>query len=326
LIAYFVILSHIQQPGENKPKMAFTEVIDNAKNGVSNYLDCIAHEMEKALGKVTGDFVALDKRLEEEKAERRKLQEELDAEKLRRTEIEQKLAGLEIAASEKAMVMVEGLQEDRRMSARTTGLPSGQENQPKEPEQNQKPKPYAPLYPPPDPDTSDSDEEEPKKEQPIQKKPSFRDVIKPSKEPQQQQPRVSTAGTGATVKVVNNQVMDVVTEEPEREDASKQQGGKASALNESRTAGGFGTSRKAGAKRQDSMSKEGHGFARDEQQQKRNTGYNNHSRPVFVGRGEGGAPRGQSGGGSKFQGSGTRGGFGRVGRGGPGYGDKSRRW
>jgi len=314
--------------------MAFKQVIDSAKSGVNNYLDHIACEMEKALRKVAGDCVALDKKLEEEKEERRKLQKELDAEKLRRTEIEQKLAGFETAASERVTAMIEGLHEGRRMSDVTTGLPSGQETQPKEPEQNQKPKPYAPLYPPPDPDTSDSDEEVPKKKQPIQKKPSFRyticDSTEPSKdivkEPQpHQQPRVSTAGTSATVKVVNNQVVDMVTVEPEREDASKQQqGGKASALNESRTAGGFGNGRKVVTKRQDSM--EGHGFARE--QQKSNTGYNNtNSRPGFIVRGGDGrnsAPRGQSGGGNKFQGSGTRGGFGRVGRGGPGYGDKTR--
>lgn len=73
--------------------MAFKQVIDSAKSGVNNYLDHIACEMEKALGKVAGDFVALDKKLDEEKAERRKLQGELDSEKLRRTEIEQKLQG-----------------------------------------------------------------------------------------------------------------------------------------------------------------------------------------------------------------------------------------
>jgi len=87
-----------------------------------------------------------------------------------------------------------------------------------------KPFPPPPLYPPPDPFTSTDDEEEveePKKEQPVQKKPSSSDSIQTAKDIVKETPQ-HPQRSGATIKAQNNQVVNIVTEEPESEDASKQ--------------------------------------------------------------------------------------------------------
>jgi len=73
--------------------MAFEKLMNCVKDDLSTYLDRLALEMETAMGKMIDDVKTLGTKLEEEKAERIKLQGELDTEKKRRTEIEQKLDG-----------------------------------------------------------------------------------------------------------------------------------------------------------------------------------------------------------------------------------------